>query len=457
MQSGAEMAPSKPPNILFFFPDQWRGDWLGLPGMLPIRTPNLRRLAATGAWFERAITPSPLCAPARACLAAGVEYDRCRTPNNGVDFPLDQPNFYRALRESGYFVMGCGKFDLAKALHDWGGDGKRRLPEWGFSDGIDSEGKWDAVNSGRVRPKGPYMNFLEARGLREVHIRDFEARRRVGAQAVFATPLPDDAYGDNWVGANGLELLDRAPAGRPWFLQVNFPGPHAPWDITRSMERRCRGLGGLPGPIESGQFTPEIHLRIRQNYSAMVENIDRWLGIYLERLRDRGQLENTLVVFSSDHGEMLGDHGRWGKSVPYHPAVQVPLFIAGPGIVPGLRIESPVTILDLAATFLDFGRAPELPGMDSRSLRPLLAGETRDGPRRTVRSGLMGWRLAWDGRWKLVRGFARDASETAGGTLLLFDLENDPGETRNLAGRSEFREQVRRLARELPPGIGAAG
>ncbi len=120
---------------------------------------------------------SPLCAPSRACLAAGKEYDRCRVPGNNADYPLDQTTFYTLLRESGYHVSGCGKFDLHKKSPVWGLDGNGLLREWGFSDGIDNEGKGDAVMSGAVAPKGPYMAYLHARGLAAAHVADFKRRK----------------------------------------------------------------------------------------------------------------------------------------------------------------------------------------------------------------------------------------------------------------------------------------
>ena len=436
------------PNILFLFPDQHRYDWLGGDGGIPIRTPSLDELSQRGVRFSDAVCPSPLCAPSRACLAAGMEYDRCRTPSNGENYPLDLPSVYAILRDSGYHVMGCGKFDLAKALHDWEIHGRRLLPEWGFSDGIDNEGKWDGINSGREAPKGPYMAWLEERGLRETHVRDFDRRREPGKSATFPTPLPDEAYCDNWVARNGLKLLDRAPAGKPWFLQVNFTGPHDPWDITESMEASCRGRRDLPQPNRNEQFGAATHLRVRQNYSAMVENIDRWLGVYVETLRKRGELDSTVVVYSSDHGEMLGDHGHWGKGVPYHPSVGVPLIVAGPGVVTGQAVGAPTTTLDLTATFLELAGL-DIPGdMDSRSLVPVLAGECAV-PRDVVRSGLHRWRLAYDGRHKLIRGFGprgkgqRAADGDAPPALLLFDRHEDPLENRNLA--EELPEAVERL------------
>ena len=139
------------PNILLFFPDQFRYDWVtGNSNNIPVHTPNLSRLAGEGAWFRQAIVPSPLCAPSRACLASGREYERCGVPSNAVDYPLTLTTLYSLLRDRGYYVAGCGKFDLHKATEEWGLDGKRLLKRWGFSDGIDNAGKMDAVGSRRV-------------------------------------------------------------------------------------------------------------------------------------------------------------------------------------------------------------------------------------------------------------------------------------------------------------------
>ncbi len=442
------------PNILFFFPDQHRFDWTGGRPGIPVRTPFLDQIAARGVRFRKAVVASPLCAPSRACLAAGKEYDRCRVASNRHDFPLDQTTFYTLLRGSGYHVMGCGKFDLHKATEDWGLDGRRLLREWGFNDGIDNAGKWDAYRNAKT-PKGPYIAYLHRTGLIGVHVKDF-ARRRGNLRnysVTEPTPLPDHAYCDNWIAKNGLELLAKAPKNKPWFLQVNFAGPHEPMDITQEMERHCRGRT-FPLPNRCRDLDADTHVAIRQNYSAMIENIDRWLGRYLEELDRRGELENTLIVFSSDHGEMLGDHSRWAKSVPYHPSVSVPLVVAGPGIQQGVDSDALVSVMDLAATFLDYGGIARPDDMDSRSLRPVLEGRTAHH-RQQVLSGLYGWRMVWDGRYKLITGFDPEAppAKPKKPKTLLFDLEEDPLENNNLA--RERPDKVRQLAAVIRAGAAA--
>jgi arylsulfatase A-like enzyme len=313
--------PRRPLNILLLFPDQWRPDWM--PSLGPVRTPNLEKLAARGVRFSNALTPAPLCAPARACLASGKEYSRCGVASNGVDYPLEQTTFYTLLQRAGYHTMACGKVDLHKKSHIWGLDGKTRTREWGFSDAIDNAGKGDAIASGAESPKDPYMAMLHARSLARAHVDDFRRRSKEGYAATWNTPLPDDAYCDNWIGRNALSLLSAAPKDKPWFLQVNFTGPHNPMDITARMEPPVRGRP-MPAPQHCSLYDTATHQRIRQNYSAMCDNIDRLCGDILARV----DLDNTLVVFSSDHGEMLGDHNKWGKTYPYQASAGVPLLIA---------------------------------------------------------------------------------------------------------------------------------
>lgn len=440
------------PNILLLFPDQHRFDWTGFNRNLRVETPHLDRLAGRGVRFTNAIVASPLCAPSRACLAAGKEYDRCRVRNNGDDYPLDQATYYALLRRAGYHTAACGKVDLHKATHDWGLDGKRLLPEWGFSDGIDNAGKGDAL-SGAVKPNDPYMAFLHQRGLAAAHVADFRKRLAGGYKETHATPLPDDAYCDNWIAANALELMRRFPEGKPWHLAVNFTGPHNPEDITARMEKLVRGRD-FPQPNGCRQYTPEQHVAIRQNYTGMVENIDRLAGLLIDELKKRGELENTLIVYSSDHGEMLGDHDRWGKVLPYHASAAVPLIVAGPGVRDGVVSDALASHMDLAATFLEYASVPKPPAMDSRSLKSLLEGKTRQH-REAVRSGLNSWRMAYDGRYKLVRGFDPDASSKdlhrAGAGKesgpLLFDLKDDPLENVNVAAKAG--KHVDRLSRLL--------
>jgi len=419
------------PNILFFLPDQHRPDWLGCNPGLPLRTPNLDQLCAQGTRFTNAYTPSPLCAPARACLASGLCYERCRVPSNRENYPLDLPTYYQRLRDVGYRVCGVGKFDLHKDLAspkaelDWHLDGSRLLEEWGFTEGIDNEGKLDGSGSYRAAggPKGPYLNYLHEQGLAEAYVREHAERENV--RDAYVTALPEEAYCDNWLSENGLRFLRKFPVNQPWHLVINFTGPHNPMDVTQRMHDDWDGVQ-FPMPIDNEQteYSVEDHQRNRRNYAAMIENIDRQVGRFVDTVRERGELDNTLIVYSSDHGEMLGDHCRWGKSTWYTPSAGVPLIIAGPGVSQGVTADALVTLHDIPATFLGYDAAPPLPSMDAQTLQAVLGGTT-DKHREHVLSGLREWRMVFDGRHKLVTG--------SGPSVLLYDIRKDPLECSNIA------------------------
>ncbi len=411
--------------MLFFLPDQHRPDWLGCNPELPLRTPNLDRLCENGIRFTNAFTPSPLCAPARACLATGRDYHRCGVRNR-QNTPLSLPNQYRCLRDAGYEVAGVGKFDLHKPDLDWGLDGAKLLREYGFTCGIDNEGKGDAIASYRANgmsPKGPYMQFLKERGLVEKHLAMYQPHLNKKGNFPAVTELPDDAYCDNWVAANGMRFLRDFPQGKPWHLVVNFVGPHSPFDVTAEMRSRWKDVE-IPPPVDNHESDSEAITARRQHYAAMIENIDRHVGRMIDLVRQRGEIDNTVIVYASDHGEMLGDHGRWAKSVWYTPSSGVPLIVSGPGIQAGVSSDALVSLHDLAATFLDYAKADPLPEADAHTLRALLEGQ-RDKHRDFVISALNDWKMIYDGRYKCVIG--------ADPSPILFDVREDSRELVNLA------------------------
>lgn len=351
------------------------------------------------------------------------------------------PTYYQHLRDAGYQVAGVGKFDLHKPDRDWGLDGSNMLKEYGFTGGIDSEGKGDAIVAYRgngMSPKGPYMQFLEENDLAPTHLAMYEPYLGKPGWLNFpaVTDLPDDAYCDNWVAANGVRCLRGFPQGKPWHLVVNFVGPHGPFDVTAGMRSRWEG-SEIPSPVDNDDPESEVVLARRQNYAAMIENIDEHVGRMIDLVEQRGELDNTIIVYSSDHGEMLGDHGRWGKALWYTPSAGVPLIVSGPGIQSGARSDALVSLHDLAATFLDYAQAAPLPDADSNTLRGHLEGHC-EKHRDHVISGLNEWSMIFDGHYKCVVG--------ATASPLLFDIQTDPHELTDVSGtHQEIAEQLVRV------------
>jgi len=440
----------RPPNLLFLFPDQWRWDYLGCEdspfGKAPVRTPNIDKLAARGVRFTQCRTNSPLCAPARACLAQGVRYERCGVPGNGYDTPVDRPNLFKALRDAGYRTACTGKTDLQKHGLFKGLDGwTPAIGQLGFIESTNQCGKWDAIQSGSQNPADPYMAQLHATGCVGAHLEDYDRRRadrKADKISTHPTPLPRRLYTDDVTGQRALDMLNRWPTDptgehpAPWMLWVNFPGPHEPFDPPAELQRRYDGVD-FPSPVAvPDDATPQDHQQLRRNYAAMCEGIDQWVGRLIDAVEARGELENTLIVFASDHGEMLGDHGRWNKGVWHEPSVHVPLIVAGPGVAQGVVRDALVELIDVSATLLDAAGVEPLPDADAKSLRPVLAGEA-DAHRDHAVSALGKWRLVCDGRYKLVR--------TEGEPDRLFDLHEDPAERHDVL--TQQPESARLLAR----------
>ncbi len=398
----------------------------------------------SGVTFTRAVTPSPLCAPARACLAAGLRYHHCRVPDNGVDYPLDQRTYYSVLKEAGYSVGGVGKFDLHKPTFWWGLDGWiPDLETLGFTHGIDNAGKWDAVNSGADSPRDPYMKYLHDRGLAATHIEDMNGRRG-SIQNRFKTdptPLPEEAYCDNWIAGNAVKILRGFSEDAPWHLVVNFNGPHDPWDVTERMHRDWQNTE-FPLPVCPDENHACQDIKVRQNYAAALENIDRNVGRIIDEIERSGRLEDTIIVYTSDHGEMLGDFGLYGKSNPHRGAVDIPLVISGPGIHKGRISDVLVELQDLTSTMVEAAGCVMPEAVDSRSLLPLLEGNRENHREHVISalsSGARDWKSIADERYKLIL--------ESGAAPVLYDMVEDPWETRDIA--SEASTEVERLSKLL--------
>lgn len=430
----------KRPNILFFLPDQHRADWLGCASDLPLKTPNIDQLAADGTRFTETYCASPLCAPSRACLASGRSYDDCGVVDNGQNYPLDIPTYYQKLRNAGYRVAGVGKFDLHKPEHDWGLDGSRMLSEWGFTEGIDNEGKLDGSHHylhNDCQPKGPYMKHLHDLGIAEEYAHEHDEPLRKQNHNSYITGAPESSYCDNWVAENGLHFLREFPSSQPWHLVVNFTGPHDPMDVTEAMHDKWKDVD-FPLPYRNTETDEEGVLRARRYYAAMIENIDHQVGRFIEAVKARGELENTLIVYASDHGDMLGDFNKWGKIVWRELSMKIPLIMRGPEIAAGKVTETLVSLPDLAATFLDYAGVSAFSGKsEAQSLVPFLHGE-KEEHRSQVKCGLCEWRSIRENNFKLIR----DKEQ-----FYLFDLEKDPREERDVS--SDYPQVYADLKRKL--------
>lgn len=435
------------PNILFLFADQHRWDWLGRYGDIPVRTPNLDALAARGVAFEQCRVNSPVCGPSRACLATGRRYKRAGILSNRTgDLDRSLPTFMKQLRAAGYQVGVTGKTHLHIESKQFGDSGWSSVHgQLGFTRAVDCAGKRDGCQTVRE----PYGDFLRAHGKAEILANDLERRAKQleAGEGMPAEPIPFERQyqNDDFVGSVSRDMLRTMPGKAPWFMQVNFGSPHAPFDACEELASRYKDVV-FPDPIapKPQSEEPTDHQAVRRQYAAMIEGMDEWVGWLIEEVEARGELDNTIILFSADHGEGLGDLGKWNKGFTSDPSVRVPLIAAGPGIAQGVNSEALVELIDLAATFVDIADAEPIKEADARSFLPVLKGESTQHRTHTV-SALAKWRMITDGRWKYAC-FSDDREEE------LYDLQNDPHEMQNVAAENRNVATQLREALDAEPG-----
>jgi len=289
------------------------------------------------------------------------------------------------------------------------------------------------------------------------------------------SPLPRDDQCDSFTGRKAIEWLASAPR-EPFFLWASYPGPHNPWDAPgeygsmydpADMPRPIAWNDTLedkpPAQRERSQREGLLGLDWDQakamaaQYYGLVSNIDDRCGRIMSALAEAGMLDNTVIIYTSDHGEMLGDHRLANKSLFYEGAARIPMLLADyRGAAVGATCTAPVEIVDVYRTALELAGAPPAEGTFGDDLMPLARGEV-DGDDRAAFSELRTACMVRAGRWKYVH------DPTAGGPQELYDLENDPEELRNLVGdpahrpvAEEMRERmldwlISTQARDLEP------
>ena len=451
--------PARAQNIVLIMSDQHRGDMLGCAGDPGVLTPNIDALASDGLRFSRVSCQGPLCMPARASFMTERYVRDHGVYTNWAEIAPDSPTYVRGLREAGYHTVLLGKAHLyrdeirtANHIDEFA----PRLIDLGFAEVHETGDKFTSSIP------NAYTDALNARGLLDAyrsHIKDrsYQGENETGQNATKrvpmwdATPMPVplDAYIDTWHGdaaVRWIEQYDRDDT--PFFLFVGFPGPHDPWDAPReavdryrdvdvSMPRSTRrpdteGTGRYAALLNSflwlsdtETMTDDAIRGMRRAYSADISVIDDAVGRIVAALDRRGMRDDTWMIYTSDHGEMGGNHGLMSKCVLYEPAVRVPLVIQPPGGCFPVVVDSLVEHLDVPATVRSIAGAPALPSTEGRSLLGYL--HNQPPPEREVSiSENWGFAAFETARYKLV------VDEDAGTPCQLFDLHEDAVEDHNL-------------------------
>lgn len=415
------------PNILILMVDQLTGTLFPDGPAAFLHAPNLRRLAGGSVRFANAYAPSPLCAPARAAVMAGLLPRRTRVWDNAAEFAADIPTFAHHLRRAGYRTVLAGK------MHFVGPDQLHGFEERLTTDIYPADYGWtpDWRRPGE-RIDWWYHNLGSV----------------TGAGVALITNQLD--YDDEvaFRAVQKLHDLARDDDARPWCLTVSFTHPHDPfvarrryWDLYAEAPE-CEPPEAIPYEAQDphsqrlmdacdwrrSPLGDEHVRRARRAYFANISYIDARIGEVLDTLGATGQ--EAAVVFLSDHGEMLGERGLWFKMSFREGSARVPLMLAAPGLAPG-RVGAAVSTVDLCPTLCALAGIPPAevaPFTDGESLLPLCSGGLRQGPVRMeyAAEGAVAPMVALvEGGWKYIR-CAADPEQ-------LFDLSADPGEARNRA------------------------
>ena len=501
------------PNILWYCTDQQRSDTIRALGNPHIRTPNLDRLVERGVAFERAYCQSPICTPSRASFLTGRYPAAHHVHRNGNDyFPPGETLVTRLLADAGYDCGLAGKLHLSRAK----GRVERR-PDDGYR-----VFHW----SHHPKPDGPeghaYAEWLEAeKGVDPKALWAEHADKPYG--------VPAELHQTTWCTEMALRFVDEERGG-PWLMSLNPFDPHAPfdapkeyldrydpetlpWPLFRDADierqrafagvdqqtrvardpRSMAGAGGIgPGgragatvgrvaPAGAAGTTgyagrdtasqpPDAYdaRLVKASYYAMIELIDHEFGRLIDGLEARGELDNTIVIFTSDHGELLGDHGLLLKGCRFFEAlVHVPLVVSWPArFAGGRRSRALVEHVDLAPTLLEAVGLPVPAGMQGRSLLPILDGRAEPDlhkphvfceywdavelPKGVGPTNHTHATMRFDGRHKSVVYHGLGLGE-------IYDLEADPGEFDNLWDRPEAAGLKARLVLEHLDALAAAG
>ena len=426
---------TKPLNVLVLMSDEHNPKFLACAGHPFIKTPHLDGLAARGTRFSQAYTCSPICVPARAAFATGRYVHEVGFWDNGDAYDGSVPSWHHVLRQAGHQAVSIGKLHFRGRPGDDHGLSEEILPMH-VIDGV-GDIKGLVRENIPVRKGGDKMAKLAGPGESTYTRYD----RKIG-----------DAASD-W-----LQAQARQPDDKPWVLFISMVAPHFPLTApTRWYEHYAAMDLPLPKLYDPAlrphhPFTdeyarvvdydthfhgPEDVRRAIAGYCGLVSFMDEQMGQVLAALEQTGLAQDTLVIYTSDHGDNLGARGLWGKSTMYEESAGVPMILAGPGVPAGQVLAEPVSHVDCAVTILQAAGAPALPLASGQSLVELALGAPARRPVLSEYHAIGctgGATMLRHGRWKYCHYADHPAQ--------LFDLEADPEELHDLAASAAHQDAL---------------
>ncbi len=447
----AASASDRSPNVLFLFTDDQRFDTIQAVNNSRIHTPNLDRLVQQGAVFENAYimggTSPAVCMPSRAMVMTGRSLFSIQ--EQGQAIPAEHTLLGECFRGHGYDTWGIGKWHNGKASYARSFTDGAEIYFGGMADhwnvpayNFDPSGKYDSQLP--YCPSPGSSNEVQYRNADHIHSGKHSSELCADAAVSF--------------------LQNEIRQDSPFLLYVSFLAPHDP----RTMPKSSRDLYHpdsipLPAnfmgahPFDNGELkirdeqledwprTPQAVRRHIAEYYAMISHLDSEIGRILDALENSGEADNTVVVLAGDNGLAVGQHGLMGKQSLYEHSVHVPLIFAGPGVPVGERRQTLCYLHDMFPTLCELCNVPVPRSVEGQSLVPALNNDPDDNARNVLHFAYRhSQRAVRDERYKLIECVVEDDHNTQ-----LFDLENDPAETDNLAFLPEYADIVQRLRQEL--------
>lgn len=432
------------PNIILISTDQQRFDALGINGNVQIKTPHIDALASAGVNFSNAFIQNTVCVPSRACIQTGrythqhgVTYMES-VMDNTPGLPETEKTFMEYLQDAGYHTGATGKIHM--------------YPEKGFDSENLTEGKgarWlesqgSSLGPGPLGPK--YAAWLEAKraGAYESIYRERRNQKSYKQIYMHDIPLSADEYVDSWIGEESLNFINESSANdNPFFLWCGFCGPHVPFDPPEPYRTMYRPED-MPLPVESDGIPSVLDnldegmmRKVTAYYWGMMSCIDDQVGKLVDRLKALDIYDNTLIIFVSDHGEMLGEKGTFGKCLFYDSVLRVPLLVKPPlnSALVSRTTAQLTEVMNIAPTVLDYAGITIPDSMTAHSLRKIISGG--DDNTEFVFSEYVSndrvkvGKCVRSKQYKYIR-YSNDGSEE------LYALEQDIHEQYNLALNPEF-------------------
>jgi uncharacterized sulfatase len=443
--SSPRSGQDRPLNVLFITSDDLNTD-LGCYGHPFVRTPNLDRLAARAVRFDRAYCQFPLCNPSRASFLTGLRPDTTGVHENATHFRKNVPDAVtlpQLFTRHGCFAARVGK------LYHYG------VPSQIGTSGLDDPPSWQAALNPRGCEKDEEDRCVYVTG---------NARAMGGSLTWYVSEGSDEDQTDGKVASEAIRLLEEH-RDRPFFLAVGFYRPHVPcvapkkWFDLYPLERialpkePAGHLEKIPAaalavkPPNYGLDEEKLRLMIRAYY-ASVSYMDAQVGRVLDALRRLGLEERTVVVFTSDHGWQLGEHGQWQKMTLFERSARVPLLVAAPGARGnGRACPRTVELVDLYPTLADLAGLPAPSGLEGESLRPLLENPQAPWSFPAYTQVRRGARV--EGRSVRTERYRYTEWDEGRAGAELYDYERDPGEFENLAADPRHAATVAEMKRLL--------